>query len=150
MTDTPAKPSYNLLYEKFIDPSAPIAQRLPGIIAYGLYKEAKREWACEIFKDRARTPTQQELDDYIRTWTTSRISGAKEQAEGALGEFAAAVVEANAPAIREEALRGTFWRSVWQSIFANVAYTLILIFIAIVLKFAGIDFLSALTSVSGR
>lgn len=115
---------------------------LPGMVAYCLYKIAKREWATEFFRRNGRKPNDAELEDYIRTWTPTRIAGAAKEADAVILEFAGSVIETNAPQIREQALRGTFWSSVWNSIVAAFLYTLMLIGTVIVLRIAGIDLLS--------
>jgi len=143
------EPDYNPIFSRLVDSDGPDAGELPGIVAYGLYKIAKREWAAELSRRVGRSPNAQELNDYIRTWTDSRIRGLEEQAETILGNFAASVVEDSTPRIREDALRGTNIRSIVLSIASNAIYTLILIGLLIILRISGIDLLSILTSISG-
>jgi hypothetical protein len=140
------EPNYNPIFERFVDPERPEAEQLTGIVAYGLYKIAKREWASELHNREERRPNEEELAAYIRTWTESRIKGTLEQAEGIMGTFSAVVVESASPEIREDALRGSFWEGVWRNIAANALYTLGLIAIVVILKWAGVDLLSLFKS----
>src|SRR4051794_28269793 len=55
-------------------------QKLIGFIAYGLYEEARREWASD-FRDReGRYPVENELRAYERSWTASRREGIRNAA----------------------------------------------------------------------
>jgi uncharacterized membrane protein len=51
--------------------------------------------------------------------------------------------------IREDALRGTFWRGVGTSIAASFLYTLLLIGVVIVGQIAGVDIASIWNAISG-
>jgi len=64
------------------------------------------------------------------------------QAAGVLAQFAEGAVSDAKPAIVEDALKGSAWRTIWQSITANAIYTLMLIGVVVILKRAGIDLLS--------
>jgi hypothetical protein len=48
VTSESIEPHYNPIFERFVDPDRPEVEQLPGIVAYGLYKIAKREWASEL------------------------------------------------------------------------------------------------------
>lgn len=140
------EPHYNPIFERFVDPNSPEVGQLPGMVAYGLYKLAKREWAADVWEREGRKPTEAELDAYIRTWTNSRIRGNQEQAESVLGTFATSIIEDASPQIREDALRGTFWQSVGTSMFAALLYTVLLLAIVIVAQVAGVDIVSIFDS----
>ena len=101
-----------------------------------------------FFQRNGRKPNDIELDEYIRTWTATRISGAEKEANAVLLDFAGSVVDENTPRIREDALRGTFWGSVGTSVVAAFLYTLFLVGIVLILKSAGIDILSIAQSVT--
>lgn len=137
----PGKPGFNPIFGQFVAADAADLDLLRGLVAYGLYKIAKREWASELFAGENRPPKEDELAAYVRTWTPSQIDGKREQAETILAQYAEAVVAAATPAIEKEALRGRFWRFVGHGIAANVLYTLLLILIAVILKWAGVDLL---------
>src|SRR5829696_7304624 len=100
------EPHYNPIFEFFVNPEHAEAEQIPGIIAYGLYKIAKREWASKLYQREGRKPTEEELEAYIRTWTESRIRGVTQQAESVLASFATSVIESATPQIREDAITG--------------------------------------------
>jgi hypothetical protein len=140
-------PPYNPIFSRFVDPERDEGEQLSGLVAYGLYKVAKREWAAELGARENRKPTELDLESYIRTWTESRLRGLADQAEGVLATYASTVVEAARPQIREEAIRGTFWAGVGLSITANAIYTIGLIVLLVILRYAGLDLLSIITAV---
>ena len=133
-------PNHNPLYDTFVDVLE--ADRLQGLIAYGLYKKAKQEWASEHFARENRPPNDGELRAYIRTWTPSQVEGKRVEAANALAEFASEVVESARPQILKEALQGNVGRTLWLGILTSFVYTLILIGLVILLKWAGVDLLA--------
>ncbi|WP_194164507.1 hypothetical protein [Microvirga thermotolerans] len=144
------EPEYNPIFGRLVNSEGPEVEQLSGLVAYGLYKVAKREWAADLRRRHQRGPTPEELHAYILTWTESRIRGLEEQAESVLGNFATSVVEDNTPKIREDALKGTSTRAIVLSIVANALYTLLLIGILIILRVSGVDLLSILGALSGK
>ncbi|HVV95434.1 MAG TPA: hypothetical protein VHD15_18645 [Hyphomicrobiales bacterium] len=141
--------THNPIFEKFVGNESPDANHIEGLIAYGLYKVAKREWAQAIAEREHRPPTAEELQAYIATWTLSQLEGKRKEASDLLARFSRVVIEAAKPEIREDALRGRFWTTVWQAIFANALYTVFLIAIAFILSIAGIDILGIFTRLRG-
>ncbi|KMO18952.1 hypothetical protein [Methylobacterium platani] len=137
------QPRYNPIFERFVPPDR-ADENVRGLIAYGLYKIAKREWAQGLQERLGRQPTPEEQDAYIATWTDSRLRGLEQQADATLAAFAETVVTEATPAIREDALRGTSGKSIGLSIAANAIYTLILIALALVLAWGGIDLIGLL------
>lgn len=105
-----ADPPYNPIFEKMLEAAGD--DRLRGLVAYGLYKTAKREWARELQDREGRKPTDEELRAYIRHWTPTQMDNVQQMARQTLAEYAAAVIEAEEPRILRQALQGTFWRSV--------------------------------------
>ena len=75
------------------------------------------------------------------TWTAFNVDGARERAESILADYASSVVESATPDIQKDALRGSAWRAIGFSVAANVLYTLLLIFVVVILKFSGVDLL---------
>lgn len=154
MSDTSAKfvepgtpPLYNTIFHKFYDPDASEGGRLTGLIGYGLYKRAKREWAMSFLDTFGRPPTTEDLHNYALTWTDSLIETNVEGAETALAAYAATVIEAATPGIREDALKGTFAASVRASVLAAVIYTLSLLVLAIILEVSGVDVLGVMSKI---
>ncbi len=139
----PEPPRYNPIFERFV-PAEQADENVPGLIAYGLYKIAKREWAQQIQEREGRQPTPDEQAAYIATWTESRLRGLEQQADSTLAAFGEVVVNAATPGIREDAIRGTSGKSIRLSIAANFIYTLLLIAVALILKWSGIDLIGLL------
>ena len=144
----PSKPpSYNTIFAKFYDPDASEGEQLTGLIGYGLYKRAKREWAVAFFERFARPPTTEDLHNYALTWTDSLIDTNVEGAETALAAYADAVIESATPGIREDALKGTLSASVRASLLAAVIYTSSLIVLAVIVEVSGIDVVGVISKI---
>jgi hypothetical protein len=136
---------YNTIYDRLVgevgsEPS------LDGLVAYGLYKQAKREWAANIRKTKGRSPNDAELDSYVETWTESQLQGALQQARQIIAAFADDVVNSQRPFIERDALKGKFWTGVGQSIVGAFSYSIILIGIFAIISFFGIDLLTILSA----
>ncbi len=134
---------YNTMYERLVDGSSNTVQ---GYIAYGLYKNAKREWIRQFEAEKGRAPRPAEVQGYVDAYTAQMRDVFEAQAAGVLAQFAEGAVSDAKPGIVEAALKGGFWRSVGQSIAANVLYTLGLIALVVVLKWAGVDLLSIVSA----
>ena len=130
--------SYNTLFEKFHDEDE---DEVRGLIAYGLYKVAKREWVQRTSAG-GRPPSSAELKAYHETWTPANIASKQAQADAVLRSYSDEAIKQERPSIVEEALRGTFWWSVTTNIVSAFLYTLILLGIVVVLKKTGVDILS--------
>ena len=130
---------YNTMYERLVDGSSNTVQ---GYIAYGLYKNAKREWIRQFEAEKGRAPRPAEVQGYVDAYTAQMRDVFEAQAVGVLAQFAEGAVSDAKPGIVEHALKGTAGRSVLHSIIANAIYTLVLIVIVVILKRAGIDLLS--------
>lgn len=131
--------NYNVMYVRLAEAGS---NPVHGYIAYGLYKNAKREWIRQFEAQNGRRPRVAEVKAYVDSYTPQTMQAFSEQAGGVLVEFAQGAVADAKPGIVEEALKGHFWRSVTQSIAANAIYTVILIVLVVILKRAGIDLLS--------
>jgi hypothetical protein len=144
MTDSTSSPGeetadYNRLFETFVDLSRPEGERLQGLVAYALYKTAKREWAADVAARSRRRPTEEELANYQRTWTPTLIASTRQQAEQALAVYAETVIEDATPEIRESAIRGSFGKDVRAGVAAAFIYTILLVVIAVILRLVGVD-----------
>jgi hypothetical protein len=139
--------THNTLYERFVDEGD---NQVQGYIAYGLYKNAKREWVVGFKEANQRDPTPDEVAGYVSAYTEQTIATYETQAAAVLAAFAeGAIADARADIV-EEALRGSFWGSVWQSIFANALYTLILVALVFALALAGVDILGLFEKIAGK
>jgi hypothetical protein len=135
--------TYNAMYERLGEGGS---NRVHGYIAYGLYKNAKREWIRQFETEHDRRPKPVEVKAYVDGYTPQMLEVFHSQAGSVLAEFADGAVSDAKPAIVEAALKGNFWRSVGQSIAANIFYTLGLIAVVLVLRWAGVDLLSIVSA----
>lgn len=143
------EPEYNDIFERFVGPiDSEDINELEGFIAYGFYKRAKREWAARIRERESRGPTSSELEQYVQTWTDSQMESARSRAERVLAEFAYTIAQNEEPKILRRALKGRFWQGVFQSVIGAILYTLILIVIAIILQYSGVDLFNILQNVA--
>lgn len=139
--------THNTMYERLVDQSG---NKVQGFIAYGLYKTAKREWVREFEAGRGRPPRAAEVTAYVSGYTPQTVDAFEAQAKGVLAQFAGGIIADARPEIVEEALKGEFWKNVFQSMTANAIYTVILIAIALVLAAAGVDFIGIVSTVEAR
>jgi hypothetical protein len=151
MTD--AGPQYNTLYEKLVYRD----DDLIGLIAYALYKQRKRSWIVDFQQQKNRSPNGDEAHSYLIGETTaSRLNDYRQQAEAILGSYADEIIKNAAPEIQKAAIAGKIEQSLrWYQqipggVVAAFAYTVFLICLVLVLKYAGIDLLSILNAASGR
>lgn len=121
---------------------------LRGLLAYGFYKVAKREWVAQYREKHGKPPSGDELQRYADTWTKSQLKSTEDRADQVLAEYAGIVIQSEEPAILRRALKGSFLSGVFQSITANIIYTIILIVITIILLVNGVDILSVLKNMS--
>jgi hypothetical protein len=140
-------PDYNPTFEELVDRAD---DTILGLIAYGYYKIAKREWASRIRAQIGRAPTDEELKAYIATWTPSQLQGVRERAAQVMAEYANNVIAAERPRILREALRGSFWRAVWPSMLASAFYTIALIMLVVIAARAGVDLLGIIEAAATR
>lgn len=141
---------YNKVFEKFVGEGEDGMSDIVGIVAYGFYKNAKREWAMEFRNSYGRSPTADDLRAYHATWTPAQIQSARNSAAQVMTAYADSVISAEEPRILREAVKGTFWPAVGTSIFSNALYTVGLIVIAILLARAGIDLLGLLSTAATK
>jgi hypothetical protein len=114
-------------------------QKLIGFIAYGLYEEARREWASD-FRDReGRYPVENEVRAYERSWTASRLEGVRNAAVQLVAAYADTVSNQIEAEVLRRALKGRFWRSVGQWLFSAIIYTLAVLGAVVALSRSGID-----------
>ena len=131
------------IFEQLVGTSAGEQGRLQGIVAYGLYETAKREWASKIKELNSRPPNDDELGQYAATWTESRLDGVRGQADQVLAAYADYVVSEAKPNILRDALRGSFGRSFWASLLAVLALAILLAALWVILASQGIDVFGA-------
>src|SRR5947207_10818214 len=87
-------------------------QKLIGFIAYALYEEAKREWVDHFRNGQGRYPAEQELREYERSWTASRLDGLKSAAVQILASYADTVASQVEVQVLRRAVNQRFLRGV--------------------------------------
>lgn len=129
---------YNPIFEQLVDGDHNQENELIGIVAYGLYKQSKREWSSRIRSAEGRGPDSQELKAYVASWTPSRINGLRTEAAEILASFSGYVIETERPNILKDALKGRFWPSVVQSMIATLLFTVLLLVLYLILNYFGV------------
>lgn len=125
---------------------------IEGFIAYGLYKQAKREWLVDHRAREGRAPTPAELRNFSRQWTPTTLKAFHENAESALFSYAQSVVQNETPFIQRDALvQGRpLWKDVMIGVVSALTYSVILVIAAFLLSVFGNDFLDALAVIRPR
>lgn len=131
--------AYNRLFETLVDSDDDEVHRL---IAYGLYKIAKREWVQAFPGQHGRAPNDQESALYTAVWTPAMVDGKRGEATEVLDRYAFRIVERERPTIVEQALRGRISTTILLNVASAFLYTLLLIAVVAVLRRAGVDLLS--------
>lgn len=142
---------YNRMFETLVPSTDGQADVLRGMIAYSLYKRAKCEWVQDKKNNPASPgagPTQAELEEYARTWTPSMVENLNKQAEATIEAFAAEIIKINTPDIEKAALRGKWSKDLWTGVISNGIFTLILIGLAFILAFSGINIFTIVESIN--
>jgi hypothetical protein len=129
---------YSQIFEKFYDDDE---DKVRGLIAYGLYKIAKREWHIQFKGEKGREPNLTEISDYTAMWTQALLDGKRIEANDVMRAYSNTVIDNERPAIVESALRGTWSNTIIKNLASSAIYTLILILLALILKMAGVDIL---------
>jgi len=93
-------PAYNPAYERLVQSD----DDLVGLVAYGLYKQSKRDWIKRFFDRNGASPSNEQLMDYVDRYSDVDLMRFRDQAEDMMLRFAEVMVEDRAPAIREEGL----------------------------------------------
>src|SRR5215210_632147 len=133
------RPPLDPMFPQLVKEADTPEQKLIGFIAFGLYEEARREWASD-FRDReGRYPGENDLRAYERSWTASRLDGIRNAAVQLVAAYADTVANQLEAEILRRALKGRFWRSVGRWLFSAVIYTLAVLGTVVALSRSGID-----------
>jgi hypothetical protein len=149
MTDDTAQNSSpnDPVFPRFFRNGEEPQHKLVGLIGYGLYEEARREWVDDFKGREGRYPTPAELRAYETSWTSSRLEGLKNAAVQILASYADSVArEIETQALRG-ALKGGFFRSVVRWLFSAVLFSAAVLGLMIALSRAGVDPVGAFLSV---
>ncbi|PIB90441.1 hypothetical protein [Caulobacter sp. FWC2] len=143
-----ATTDYNPVFDQLVRASDDIE----GFIAYGLYKQAKREWLLDHRAREGRAPTMAELRGFSRQWTPTTLQAFRETADGALSAYAQITLEDQTPSIQRDALlQGRpLWKDILIGVISALSYSVILVIAAFLLKIFGNDFVDAVTALKGR
>lgn len=99
-------------------------------VAFSLYTQAKHEWIRDFEQRERRRPTDEEIAGFVGSYGVVTLEALLSQGERVFEDAAIESVEIARPAIVAEALRGGFWRAVWPSFVATVAFSLALALVA--------------------
>jgi hypothetical protein len=80
LSSAPPAAPVDPIFPRFFDEQYDPQKKLLGLIAYGLYEEARREWADTFKRREDRYPSVDELKAYEGSWTASRLDGLKNAA----------------------------------------------------------------------
>ena len=134
-----SSPEYNPIFETLVGRVDEGQETIVGIVAYALYKFAKREWFAEFRERNGRAPTDAEIRAYQKTWTPSLLEGKRSEAVQIIAAYSQDVVEKARPTILEEVLRGNTSRTVGLNILSSFIYTLLLLGAVLVIAVTGWD-----------
>ena len=129
--------NYNTVFERLVDDINDGRSQVVGIIAYGMYKISKREWITEHREQVGAAPGDDDMRKFALAQTNTNLDGYRAQAEQILASYAEALLAEERPKIIKDALRGTFWSSVWSSIVATFIFSIILICMVIIAEKLG-------------
>jgi hypothetical protein len=88
-------------------------------------------------RSNGRRPTDAELRSHTATQTDAVLNAYVGRADQMIGQYAQIVINDMRPRIVEEALRGTFWRSVWPSFVASVIFAGVLAILILIAAIMG-------------
>jgi hypothetical protein len=144
MNDQPLEPApqrapVDPIFPRFFKDGQDAQQKVLGLIAYGLYEEARREWADDFRARDGRYPSEDELRGYERSWTASRLDGLKNGAAQILASYADTIAAHVETQTLRGALRGGFIRNVGLWLLSAVLFTLAALGFFVALSRAGVD-----------
>jgi hypothetical protein len=137
--DEPHEPDYyNAVFERLVDAAQNDADKLIGIVAYGLYKIGKRQWIVQFRREFGRRPTDTEVRAHGKTQVETVLDGYRTQAASIVAAYTGTVLDSERPKIVAEARKGSFKQSFWPSYVASAAFAATLAILAFVLYWTGI------------
>jgi len=79
---------------------------LPGLVAYGLYQQRKRQWISFYEDQNGQLPDPRAREDYANGHRDDAIQALREEAEGSLARFADEVMSQQTERMEINALNG--------------------------------------------
>ncbi len=140
-----AKPPFDAIFPRLVNEAEGAGQKLIGFIAYGLYHEAQREWISDFRTRDGRYPNDEELREYERSWTPSRLEALQNAAVQAIAAYTDSIVSQAETQILRNALRGSVSRAAWRWVVGALLYTFIIVGVVVGLSRSGIDLSALLT-----
>jgi hypothetical protein len=133
------KPPFDPIFPRLVHETEGAGQKLIGFIAYGLYHEAQREWISDFRTREGRYPDDEELREYERSWTPSRLEALQNAAVQAIAAYTDSIVSQAETQILRNALHGSASRAALRWALGALLYTLIVIGVVVGLGRSGID-----------
>src|SRR4051794_27613094 len=135
----PGRPPLDPIFPQLVSDATTPERKLIGFLAFGLYEEARREWASE-FRDReGRYPDESDVRAYEKSWTASRVEGLRSASVQLVAAYADVVARQLETEMLRGAVKGRFWRGVGVWLFSAVVFTLVVLGTFISLIRSGID-----------
>lgn len=141
---------YSQVFEKLVDGADDGHNEMIGLLAYGLYKAAKREWIVDHLEKNGVRPNAKECKAHADSQTPTILEGFRSQASEALAAYASAVVEEAKPGIQNEALQGSFMKAFVPSLAASFAFAAIIALLVVIAAVGGFSFPVDLRELSGK
>lgn len=137
---------YNPIFEKIFNRVQQDGDEIIAYIAYGLYKQRKRDFLISRQAQLAGAVPAEEISTFHRIYEDEgQIDLVWNAAKEALGAFAVDYADAEktaaVKAALQEALRGRFWQEVWTTAIANFIFAIGAIVLYLFLRFVGFDLL---------
>jgi hypothetical protein len=154
MTHEPAqqiegpKRSFDPIFPRLVNEAEGAGQKLIGFIAYGLYHDAQREWIADFRTREGRYPNEEELREYERSWTPSRLEALQNAAVQTMAAYTDSIVSQAETQILRNALKGSVSRAAWHWVIGALLYTVIVIGVFTILAGSGVDLLGVLERVA--
>ena len=135
---------YNPIFEKIFKRVQQDGDEIIAYIAYGLYKERKRNFLISRQAQLAGPVPPEEIATFHRIYEDEgQINLVWDAAKDALAAFAVNYADAEkAAAVKaalKEAVKGRFWRLVWTTTAANFLFAIGAILLYLLLRLVGFD-----------
>jgi hypothetical protein len=144
-TDGPKSP-FDPIFPRLVSEGEGTGQKLIGLLAYGLYHDAKREWISDFQAREGHYPSDKDLREYELSWTASRLEALQNAAAQLITSYTDSVVSQAEMQILRNALMGGGSR--WAV--GALLYTFIMIGVVFGLASSGIDLVRLLERLASQ
>ncbi len=128
---------YNTVFERLLPEHPDQKARVHALIAYGIYKEAKRDWVRSYRKRTGQAPDEAAHKAFADTQNAAVLEAYRSEASQIATDHVEDVVKARTPRIVQEAVKGSFAISFWSSLLANVVFATVLLLLALISAVVG-------------